>query len=315
MGETYVFKRKRRKILESKLKLIDYHEKIHTDIIKSLSSINNSLRNKRFDEAAGRIVKIYALSDLLEKQIKMHMTQEILDIYETNAKLSYSLQEVERKRNEVFGWLSEVTHMTKQLQYKLRARKKDPEEIYHDFDGLLEKICYDARLTDFLNTLRFLVLEFERYRDYESTDRLTSIFNELKLHPIVKKSSKKLFRDGHYASAIFETYKALNNYVKKRSKQETLDGKSLMTKAFGFKYDPGTDQIQRRPLLQLNELRNQSDRNEQEGFMHLFMGSMLGIRNPKAHDLIEQKDPFRTLEYLSFASLLAKRLDEAKLKC
>jgi hypothetical protein len=47
--------------------------------------------------------------------------------------------------------------------------------------------------------------------------------------------------------------------------------------------------------------------------MYLFMGSVVGIRNPKAHRRIEQKDPFKTLEYLSLASLLAKRVDEAKL--
>jgi len=35
-------------------------------------------------------------------------------------------------------------------------------------------------------------------------------------------------------------------------------------------------------------------------------------KNPKSHDLIEQRDPFRTLEYLAFASLLAKRVKEAK---
>ena len=32
----------------------------------------------------------------------------------------------------------------------------------------------------------------------------------------------------------------------------------------------------------------------------------------RTHDLIEQRDPFRTLEYLAFASLLAKRVKEAK---
>jgi hypothetical protein len=29
--------------------------------------------------------------------------------------------------------------------------------------------------------------------------------------------------------------------------------------------------------------------------------------------MIEQRDPFKTLEYLSFAGLLAKRVDEAEL--
>jgi len=138
------------------------------------------------------------------------------------------------------------------------------------------------------------------------------VFDLLQLHPIIKRASERLFKDGHYAQAIFEAYKALNNYVKRKSNRRDFDGKDLMAKVFGFNYDRATGQIKRQPLLHLNELRSQSERDEQDGFKLLFMGSMQGIRNPKAHDLIEQRDPFRTLEYLAFASLLAKRVKEAK---
>lgn len=34
------------------------------------------------------------------------------------------------------------------------------------------------------------------------------------------------------------------------------------------------------------------------------------ILNPKAHETVEQKDVMRAIEYLVFASLLAKRVDE-----
>jgi hypothetical protein len=33
----------------------------------------------------------------------------------------------------------------------------------------------------------------------------------------------------------------------------------------------------------------------------LFMGAMLGICDPRAHDDIQQDDPQRALEYLAFA--------------
>lgn len=310
-----MFRKTRQKILESKLDLIDLHLKLYRDMIESLSTIAHLLKNKRFSEAAAHIRKICELDDLLKKQIKLHMTHEVLPVFETGAKLSYSLEEVERNKDEVFEWLSEIKPIAKRLQKELIEYKKDPEVVYHDFHSLLEKICLDQSFTDFVNTLRFLVSEFGIHQLDESVDRLTSIFDNLGLHTIIKKSSKKLFGDGHYTSAIFEAYKALNNYVQKRSKRKDLDGKPLMTEVFRFEYDQATHQIRRRPLLQLNELHNRSDRDEQEGFMYLFMGSMLGIRNPKAHDIIVQKDPFRTLEHLSFASLLAKRVDEAKLNC
>jgi len=44
----------------------------------------------------------------------------------------------------------------------------------------------------------------------------------------------------------------------------------------------------------------------------LFIGAGVEIRNPKVHDRVVQKDPMRTLEYLSFESLLDKRIEEGK---
>jgi len=310
----------RRKILKAKLDLINLQiENVHIEIIKSLLSILNLLINNQFSvrkchEAAGRMVKIHSLSDLLGKQVEMYITHEVADIFETNAKLSFSLEDIERKKVGVFEWLSEVKQATKQFQNALRV-ERDPEKISMDLGRLVEKVGYDQRLSDLTNTLRAIVTESEVYYTGETMEKLTSTYNNLKLHPIIKDSSEKLFKDRYYSQAIFEAYKALNNYVKRKSKRGDLDGKDLMAKVFSFRYDPSTDSIQKKPILQLNELCSLSDRNEQEGFMHLFMGSMIGIRNPKAHDQIVQRDPFRTLMYLSFASLLAKRAEEAKLNC
>jgi uncharacterized protein (TIGR02391 family) len=55
----------------------------------------------------------------------------------------------------------------------------------------------------------------------------------------------------------------------------------------------------------------QSGKDEQEGFGALFRGSMLGVRNPRAHDLFRTQDPQQALEYLGFASLLHRQLDSA----
>ena len=55
-----------------------------------------------------------------------------------------------------------------------------------------------------------------------------------------------------------------------------------------------------------------SDGDEQAGFKFIYMGAARGIRNPKAHEMVQQTDPTRTLEYLALASLLARRIDESK---
>jgi len=128
------------------------------------------------------------------------------------------------------------------------------------------------------------------------------VFDWLKLHPRVVEVARPLFADGHYAQAIFEAFKAVNNMVKDKSGLADLDGKQLMAAAFA----------EGRPVLKVTQLRDRSEKDEQEGFKFLFMGSTVGIRNPKAHATTVQTDPLRALEYLALASLLAKRVDEAE---
>ena len=65
------------------------------------------------------------------------------------------------------------------------------------------------------------------------------------------------------------------------------------------------------PVLKFNDLQNQTDRDEQKGFMMLFSGAVVGLRNPRAHTLIRD-DPERALEFIAFVSLLAKFVDGAK---
>jgi uncharacterized protein (TIGR02391 family) len=65
------------------------------------------------------------------------------------------------------------------------------------------------------------------------------------------------------------------------------------------------------PILRFNDLQTQTDRDEQKGFMMLFSGAVSGLRNPRAHAII-QDNPERALEFIAFVSLLAKLLDNAK---
>ena len=132
------------------------------------------------------------------------------------------------------------------------------------------------------------------------TSLLNSSLTFSNLHPEIKKVSKGLFDDGHYSQSILEAYKAVVNMVKSVSGIRDRDGKPLMEFVFSIA----------NPVIKLNDLQTQSEIDEQTGMMLLFSGAVVGIRNPKAHEYIVQTDPIRTLEYLNFASLLLKRLDE-----
>lgn len=137
----------------------------------------------------------------------------------------------------------------------------------------------------------------------ESSNRnskYNKLFDEINLHPKIKQVSENLFKDGHYASAIFEAFKEVTNFVKEKSGEKSIDGTTLMAKIFN----------KDTPILKLNNLQEDWEKDEQAGFMYLYMGASLGIRNPKAHAYIVQKDPYKTLKFLSFASILIEKIDD-----
>lgn len=123
---------------------------------------------------------------------------------------------------------------------------------------------------------------------------------DVELHPIIKKTSLSLYKDGHYSEAVFESVKALNNYVKKLANTFDKDLWNAMAKIFDEK----------NPILKINNLKNPSELNEQEGFKFLFMGAMKGIRNPLGHDSYDF-DRNIALWYLSFLSLLFNKAENA----
>jgi uncharacterized protein (TIGR02391 family) len=125
------------------------------------------------------------------------------------------------------------------------------------------------------------------------------LFDLLNFHPRIVRASKSQFKSGHYTDAIFNAFRCIEVLVKEKSGQ-TGSGAELMHRIFN----------ENKPVIKINKMQNEVDIDEQAGFRFIYAGVMTGIRNPKAHSEISQTDPFRTLEYLALASLLAKRLDE-----
>jgi uncharacterized protein (TIGR02391 family) len=155
--------------------------------------------------------------------------------------------------------------------------------------------------------LKGLVARLEERKSDLTTGRTlhTSMsFDRVDLHLRLRDVSRDLFVDGHSWDAVFAASKALVNYVKERSGRHDLDGAQLMRTVFSAKD----------PTLAFNDLADQTDRDEQEGMMHLFEGAVLAIRNPGSHAFPEGSEQ-RALEYICFLSLLAYRVQEAtKLK-
>ena len=114
--------------------------------------------------------------------------------------------------------------------------------------------------------------------------------------------SRKLFADGHYANAVEDAFKCLNNAVKEKA-QVSSDGDALMRRVFSANS----------PILQLNSFQSDSDHNEQRGYMDIFAGVMTGIRNPRAHEHEIVDDPKIALEMLIIANHLMRKLEASTL--
>jgi uncharacterized protein (TIGR02391 family) len=113
--------------------------------------------------------------------------------------------------------------------------------------------------------------------------------------------TRTLFVDGHYSRAVEEAYKCVNNTVKAKSGL-SADGQDLMNQALSIK----------NPVLRLNALKTESQRDEQLGYMLSLGGCMTGIRNPRAHEHQLWDSPDVALEMMAWANHLMRIVGKAK---
>lgn len=122
------------------------------------------------------------------------------------------------------------------------------------------------------------------------------------IHPQIITVAKARFDNGHYADAVEAAFKEINTRVKKIYKDRTSvekDGARLMQAAFSIQ----------NPIIKLGDTSTETGNKIQQGYMEMFIGAMIGIRNPQAHNnLMITKD--NAVRELHFASMLMYKLDE-----
>ena len=117
------------------------------------------------------------------------------------------------------------------------------------------------------------------------------------LHPTVRRVAGPLVAGKHLNQALLNVCIALNNAVQDVAVQPTLDGSALMQRVFS----PNN------PIL-----RCAQDTTEQQGWMFLFTGAIMAIRNPRAHRLLDDLTETEAMEWLIFLSALFRALDTAE---
>lgn len=116
-------------------------------------------------------------------------------------------------------------------------------------------------------------------------EKLRLFFELYDLHPDLERA-KSLLLKSEFEAAIREAAVTLENSIKEKSGLNNLHGKDLASKALRMEYDKATEKIKTPPLIAINGLKTESDRNEQEGFMMMLMGFFQGIRNLVQHNHI-----------------------------
>lgn len=147
-------------------------------------------------------------------------------------------------------------------------------------------------LGEVIATLTYL----NEYRNNNSS----SIWDNI--HPHIISVAKCRFDNGHYADAVEAAFKEVNTRVKKIYIDRTSiekDGAKLMQAAFSIQ----------NPIIKFGDISTETGANIQQGYMEMFVGAMIGIRNPQAHNNLQiSKD--KAVRKLHFASMLMYKLDD-----
>lgn len=124
-------------------------------------------------------------------------------------------------------------------------------------------------------------------------------FDSRNIHGEISKACINLFNDGHFEEAVFKAFKIIEITVREKSGCKG-QGYALMMDVFDEK----------KPRLKFNELKSNSEIDEQRGLRNIFAGAFPAVRNPRGHDDIPDTLD-QCLDHLSFASYLMRHLDKA----
>lgn len=126
------------------------------------------------------------------------------------------------------------------------------------------------------------------------------------IHPLIQKSSKKLFEDGHFANATEDAFIEINARVKNlfsivNPGSKVPDGDTAMTTVFSTN----------NPLIEFCDRSTETGYNKQKGYMQMLAGAMSALRNPKAHSNSEILSAEEAYRRLTTASMLMYAIDDA----
>jgi len=224
-----------------------------------------------------------------------------------NERVSHDSQQVTNISNNIVNTIREVfgvkssEYLENQWFKIIDHNNIPPYADMSEFETEYVKGLIQAK--DLVQGLIDWLHEKKEFLDQDPTKKIQATFDSLDLHPRIAGACGDLFRDGHYRNAVQDASIALINMVKEKSHRNDITSETtLMDTVFSAN----------NPILKFNELQNDTEESEQRGFMFLFKGATLGIRNPRSHALNPDSQQ-EALEFIAFLSLLGKLVDKSTL--
>lgn len=197
---------------------------------------------------------------------------------------------------------------------------EDEEEVKKFQNWLNSSTQYLSRNKKIINEYKLVTIKKEKLKKYELAEitldylyRLAE-YNELNtideyiwgvIEREIENVSRVLYIEEHYSEAVFQAVKLLSSFIRDDltgiEKIDDIDGSKLMHEVFTPK----------NPIVKFTRMKTKEDKGVQLGYMELFSGVMLAIRNPKAHRIIEV-DSNEAVHLLLLIDYLFKKYKKAR---
>ena len=112
-------------------------------------------------------------------------------------------------------------------------------------------------------------------------ERIKTFIEIYHIHPRLDNAVRLIYKS-EFESAAREAFVVVETVLRKKSGLD-LHGFDLATKALKFEVDKQTGEVTKAPLIAINELKTESDKNEQTGIRNMLSGFFQGPRNLYQH--------------------------------
>ncbi len=116
-------------------------------------------------------------------------------------------------------------------------------------------------------------------KTYEAVKNFFAVYH---LHPKLDRAEQLIYKS-EFDAAARESFVVVETALRKKSGLD-LHGVDLVNKALNYEVDKKSGQITKSPLIALNNLVTDSEKNEQEGVRFMLMGFFQGTRNIYQHN-------------------------------